>query len=233
MRIAICDDEALFLSQLKSKIYEYSNKHNLEPVVDEYTVGSNLIDSNIKYDIIILDYQMDKIDGLETARQLRNGINEFACIIFLTNYGEISIDAYSVDTYRFVLKSTLWDGLYNALDDYRKRMNTGKSISVKSDGSYITIDTDEIVFIESQNRVTSIHLSNNKIIETKTPLSSIFESLPHTDFFRVHKSFIVSFRYITRRDFSSLNVTGYDYEIPVSRKYTADFKEAYYNYLKE
>ena len=98
MKIAICDDEALFLSQLKSKIYEYSNKHNLEPVVDEYTVGSNLIDSNIKYDIIILDYQMDKIDGLETARQLRNGINEFACIIFLTNYGEISIDAYSVDT---------------------------------------------------------------------------------------------------------------------------------------
>lgn len=225
MRIAICDDETLFLSQLKSKIYEYSNNHNLEPVVDEYTVGSNLIDSNIKYDIIILDYQMDKIDGLETARQLRNGINEFACIIFLTNYGEISIDAYSVDTYRFVLKSTLWDGLYNALDDYRKRMNTGKNISVKSDGSYITIDTDEIVFIESQNRITSIHLSNNKIIETKTPLSSIFESLPHTDFFRVHKSFIVSFRYITRRDFSSLNVTGYDYEIPVSRKYTADFKE--------
>ena len=35
MRIAICDDETLFLSQLKSKIYEYSNNHNLEPVVDE------------------------------------------------------------------------------------------------------------------------------------------------------------------------------------------------------
>ena len=80
MKIAICDDETLFLSQLKSKIYEYSNKHNLDPVVDEYTVGSNLIDSNIKYDIIILDYQMDKIDGLETARLFINGINEFACI---------------------------------------------------------------------------------------------------------------------------------------------------------
>ena len=54
MRIAICDDEALFLSQLKSKIYEYSNKHNLEPVVNKYTIGSDLIDSNIKYDIIFI-----------------------------------------------------------------------------------------------------------------------------------------------------------------------------------
>lgn len=68
MRIAICDDETLFLSQLKSKIYEYSNKHNLEPVVDEYTVGSNLINSSIKYDIIILDYQMDKIEILMAER---------------------------------------------------------------------------------------------------------------------------------------------------------------------
>ena len=86
MRIAICDDEALFLAQLKSKIYEYSNKHNLEPVVDEYTIGSDLINSNIKYDIIILDYQMDKIDGLETARQLRNGINIISIYGYIVSY---------------------------------------------------------------------------------------------------------------------------------------------------
>lgn len=233
MRIAICDDEAMFLSELKNKIYEYSNKHNLEPVVDDYKYGNDLVSSNIKYDIIILDYQMDKIDGLETAKQLRNGVNQFSCIIFLTNYSEISIDAYSVDTYRFVLKSTLWNGLYKALDDYRKRISTSKYLSVKSDKSYVTIDTDSIVFVESQNRVTTIHLTDNKVIDTKTPLSSVFDSLPHSSFFRVHKSFIVNFKYITRRDFSSINVSGYDYEIPVSRKYTSEFKEAYYNFLKE
>ena len=97
MRIAICDDETLFLSQLKSKIYEYSNNHNLEPVVDEYTVGSNLINSNIKYDIVILDYQMDKIDGLETARQLR------IMIIFA-----ISLQNFLLITVKYLLTLILW-----------------------------------------------------------------------------------------------------------------------------
>ena len=72
MRIAICDDETLFLSQLKSKIYEYSNNHNLEPVVDEYTVGSNLINSNIKYDIIILDLMLPKMDGYQVIKKLKD-----------------------------------------------------------------------------------------------------------------------------------------------------------------
>ena len=145
MRILIVEDSYSLADTLQTAL---KNENYIVDAVFDGSDGYEYGRTGI-YDIIILDYQMDKIDGLETARQLRNGINEFACIIFLTNYGEISIDAYSVDTYRFVLKSTLWDGLYNALDDYRKRMNTGKSISVKSDGSYITIDTDEIVFIES------------------------------------------------------------------------------------
>ena len=43
MRIAICDDDKVFLNELKNKIYEYSNEHNLEPVVDAYTYGNDLI----------------------------------------------------------------------------------------------------------------------------------------------------------------------------------------------
>lgn len=233
MRIALCDDDKVFLNELKNKIYEYSNEHNLEPVVDAYTYGNDLINSDVKYDIIILDYQMDKLNGIETAKKLRKGINEFTCIIFLTNFPDISIDAYSVDTYRFVLKNTLWEGLFNALNDYRKHKTTNKFLSVKSAKDYITIDTSDIVFIDSQSRTSSIHLLGNNVIETKTPLTSLYEKLPHTDFFRVHKSFVVNFKYIVRRDFSSINVSGYEYEIPVSRNFTAKFKEAYYNFLKD
>ncbi len=233
MRIAICDDDEVFLTELKNKIYEYSNEHNLEPVVDQFTCGESLINSVVKYDMIILDYQMNEMNGLETAKRLRKGINEFSCIIFLTSFGNISIDAYSVDTYRFVLKSTLWKGLFIALDDYRKHKTTAKFLTVKSNKDYITLDTKDIIFIDSQNRNSYIHLSDNKTIETKSTLSSLYDNLPHTDFFRVHKSFVVNFKYINKRSFSSIKVSGCEYEIPVSRKYTAKFKEAYYNFLKD
>lgn len=61
MRIAICDDEKSFSSVLKSKIYDYSNLHNWDSVVDTYDCGYDLINTKIKYDIIILDYQMEQL----------------------------------------------------------------------------------------------------------------------------------------------------------------------------
>ena len=53
MKIAICDDEPIVLSELKSKIYDYSNMHNWESVIDSYSRGQDLINSKTKYDIII------------------------------------------------------------------------------------------------------------------------------------------------------------------------------------
>lgn len=36
MKIAICDDDVSFVSNLKSELYDYANSHNLEPVIDAH-----------------------------------------------------------------------------------------------------------------------------------------------------------------------------------------------------
>lgn len=119
MRIAVCDDERHMLDLIKRKLYDYSNIHNWESVIDTFDNGNELLKSKTKYNIVILDYQMNEIDGLETAKLLRKGHNSQACIIFLTSFPEIAIPAYDVDTYRFVLKDNIDDGLTKALDDFR------------------------------------------------------------------------------------------------------------------
>lgn len=70
MLIAICDDEPLFCEQLKEHIYSYSNKYNLDTVVEIFNNGKQLL-NNAHFDIIFLDYQMPGINGLQTARELR------------------------------------------------------------------------------------------------------------------------------------------------------------------
>lgn len=233
MRIAICDDETSFSSILKSKIYDYSNLHNWDSVVDTYDCGYDLIKNKVKYDIIILDYQMEPIDGLETAKLLRSGINKFSCIIFLTSYPEIAISAYDVDTYRFVVKNTLFDVLYKALDDFRKIIKTNYDISIKSDNEFFTINTENITFIEVQNKSSYLHLCNEQIYETKKSLTDLYKVLPHTHFFRIHKSFIINFMYISERGQNYVKVRNYDLELPISRNYLSKFKQKYYNYLKD
>lgn len=232
MKIAICDDDKIFLSELKDKIYEYSNSNNWESVIDVFENGLDLVNSKTKYNLIILDYQMNEIDGLETAKLLRTGINKLTCIIFLTSYPDISIPAYSVDTYRFVVKTTLYEGLYNALDDFRNMLETDYNISIKSQNETITINTKDIVFIEVQNKYCFIHLHNGEMITTKITLASLENEIPSTHFYRIHKSYIINFRYVVARGNNFVKVQNHQQLLPISRNYYSKFKQQYYNYLK-
>ena len=225
MRIAVCDDESYFVKELVKNIYKYANLHNWEPVVDSYYSGMSLSLSQKKYDIIILDFQMDDINGIDTAKLLRKGKNRFSCIIFLTNYPEIAIPAYEVDTYRFVVKNDLFDGLYNAFDDYRLSIKPDYDISIKSGNEYLTIYTE--------NKDILIHLSNNEIITTKTNLTTLFSEVPHTHFFKIHKSYIVNFKYIAIQGSNYIKLKGFPLIIPISRQQLSKFKIAYYNFIKD
>ena len=176
---------------------------------------------------------MDYINVIDTAKLLRKGKNRFSCIIFLTNYPEIAIPAYEVDTYRFVVKNDLFDGLYNAFDDYRLSIKPDYDISIKSGNEYLTIYTENIVFIEAQNKDILIHLSNNEIITTKTNLTTLFSEVPHTHFFKIHKSYIVNFKYIAIQGSNYIKLKGFPLIIPISRQQLSKFKIAYYNFIKD
>lgn len=233
MRIAVCDDEHHILELLKDKLYDYSNSHNLESVIDTYDSGNKLIKSDTKYDIIILDYQMNEIDGLETARLLRKGHNSQACIIFLTSFPEIAIPAYEVDTYRFVLKNNIDIGLTKALDDFRNMQTYDIDICIKVDREFVSVNSSDIVFIEVVNKICSVHLNTGKIIETKTSLSSLYGKLPKTHFYKVHKAYVVNFSYIARRKENDIFLKSCNLSIPISRNYLAAFKRKYYNFLND
>jgi len=233
MYIAICDDDIQFCNTLKSKIYAYSNKHNWESVVDVYHSGEEICAANIKYDIIILDYQMHVLNGLDTAKSLRKGVNALSCIIFLTSFSDIAISAYDVDTYRFVLKSTLFEGLFKALDDYRKSIKQNFKLRVKSDGDFITIPTDDIVFFESQDKIVLLHLSNSSVISTRNKLSAILSSVPATEFVQISKSYVVNYKYISRESENTLILKNCSNTLFISRNYAKQFKTKYINYLRD
>lgn len=233
MRIAVCDDEHHILDLIKRKLYDYSNIHNWESVIDTFDSGNKLLKSGAKYNIIILDYQMNEIDGLETAKLLRKGHNSQACIIFLTSFPEIAIPAYEVDTYRFVLKNNIDDGLTKALDDFRNIQSYDITLCVKVDGEQVSINSSDIVFIEVVDKICYLHMNTGKVIETKKSLSSLYGKLPKTHFYKVHKAYVVNFSYIARRNGNDIYLKNYNLSIPISRNYLTTFKRKYYNFLND
>lgn len=233
MRIAICDDDLQLCNSIKYNIYEYANNHNWEPVVDIYSSGEEIVKTSIKYDIVFMDYQMDGIDGLETAKILRNGANALSCIIFLTNYPQIAISAYEVDTYRFIVKETLFDSLFKALDDYRKSNNQDIKLEIKAEHSTFTINTSDILFVEVMDKLLLIHLTDGNVLKTRATLNKFSQKLPEASFVKIHKSFIVNLRYIGSYVDNCIKIHKYSLELPISRTYLKEFRHKYKIYLRD
>ena len=92
MRIAICDDEVSMVQILEEKI----KKLLPDAVIDKYLSGDELIASGSKPDILFLDIQMPGMDGMETAKMLRQD-NEDMILIFVTAAEEYVCLLYTSD----------------------------------------------------------------------------------------------------------------------------------------
>ena len=132
MRIAICDDKMPLHDDLKKHLEEYALKRHLVLVYDDYTKGSDLVASDIEYDIIFMDYKMDDLDGLETSRRIRKK-NVKSAIIFLTSFSSIVFDTFEVNAYRFLVKPIDMEKISSAMDDYLASLDDSNFILIKTD----------------------------------------------------------------------------------------------------
>ena len=89
MQIAICDDEVSMVQILEEKI----KKLLPDAVIEKYLSGNEMIASRSKPDILFLDIQMPGMDGMETAKVLRQD-NEDMILIFVTAAEEYVFQAY-------------------------------------------------------------------------------------------------------------------------------------------
>ena len=99
MRIAICDDEVSMVQILEEKI----KKLLPDAVIDKYLSGDELIASGSKPDILFLDIQMPGMDGMETAKVLRQD-NENMILIFVTAAEEYVFQAFDVGAFHYLVK---------------------------------------------------------------------------------------------------------------------------------
>ena len=68
MKILICDDEQLYLDNLKTHVQEYMENRGIDIILDTYTDPSAVMNHDCVYDLAFLDIKMEGIDGITLAR---------------------------------------------------------------------------------------------------------------------------------------------------------------------
>ena len=228
MYLALCDDDKYTIDKLKKLLLDYAKKNRIAMTIDSYSNGNALVDSNINYDFILLDYLMDGMDGLQTARELRKkGVK--SAIVFLTSYSTFVYDAFEVNAFRFLLKPIDEEMIYKALDDYIKMVNSKSSITIMEKGEIKKIDTEDICFIEADGKYSRIHMKDDIIRCSKT-LSEVLEMLPKHYFVKTHRSYVVNFENI--KNISSNKINFVNDEIAfISKTYQKTVKDKFMDYL--
>ena len=123
MRIGMCDDQKIFLKQMRQIIDKYMEFRKIPYSIVEFSGGEELLAYDLQLDILFLDIEMSGIDGLETAKRYQVKYNNGNTkIIFLTSHNELMSKGYIVKAFRFLLKpvekEALKEAIESAIDEF-------------------------------------------------------------------------------------------------------------------
>ncbi|MGL4877296.1 LytR/AlgR family response regulator transcription factor [Paraclostridium dentum] len=228
--LGICDDEKHYRSIIRKYLEEILKSNVQSYEIHEFTSGEELLENYPNnLDILILDIQMDSIDGMNTARRIRT-FDSNVEIIFMTSYSEFMQEGYEVRAYRYLLKPIDFDKLNKhiipCVKELKRRNSNYLTINTKN---YIDrIKIDSILYIETQ-RPNLLIYTNKKVHSVRMSMRKIEGILEEYSFYRCHNSFLVNLKEIESMDGEYIFIN--DMKIPVSRYRTKGLKLAITNTL--
>ena len=235
IKIALCDDIVEHRTHISNLLTQWNESKPFSILIDCYDNGDSLLDSLSKksYDIILLDIVMPMLSGMDTASEIRK-TNNSVKIIFLSSSSDFGVQSYTVKATNYLLKPIDSELFFNVLDEVSEELfKEPKTLICKSNRIIQKIPLYDIEYIESQNKYTSIVLHQKESIKVLEPLYQLEKRLLSSDgFFKCHRSYIINMHYVNSFNSNEIKMFS-DTIIPISRKHTKDFQDAYFSYMFE
>ncbi|MEZ4971603.1 MAG: LytTR family DNA-binding domain-containing protein [Flavobacteriaceae bacterium] len=239
LEAVLVDDE---IKALQSLSWELTNFSDEIKVVASFTDPFEALKYLEQYppDCLFLDIEMPTMDGFQFIQKLQN--KEFPVVI-TTAYNQYAIKALKNEAVDYLLKPIDTDDLNATIAKIKKfnsknytaeklekillKFNSDslqKKITINTDGKLLFLQSDEILFAESDGNYSTLFLSDGQKILLTKKLKEVNQILPKDTFFRIHNSFIINLNKI--KEF--LKTDGYvilqsNHKIPVSRQKKSDF----------
>lgn len=239
MKIAICDDDDIFLSKLSNMLSGILNEQTIDYELFSFSDGEGLLAAaeSSDFDLIFLDIDMPKIDGMKTAETLRNNIQSKAKLVFISSYYEKVFSTFQYDIASFVPKDKIDEYLVDEVQRILGTVDNKRDIFLfrfllgnkTADGR---LYFDEITYVESVMGDVIVHTKDAQYKLVNYGFEKIKSVFSDKGFADVHRTCVVGIRNISFVKENSVVLDG-GVEIPLSRRKKARVKEAFLSYIKE
>ncbi|MGD1844551.1 MAG: LytR/AlgR family response regulator transcription factor [Salibacteraceae bacterium] len=219
LKTLIADDELL----ARKLIGQFSERCGKLDVIGSFANGIEVREllKEEQVDLIFLDIEMPGLSGIDLLRSTP----VLPQVILTTHHKEYALEAFEYDITDYLVKPIHYSRFLKAVEKAERlhdlnlesaKKEVQKEFFVKVDSRLLKIDGKGILFIEAYGDYVKIHLHDKKLL-AHTTMTSFEQTLPQTEFVRVHRRYIVRLDQINELRKTSIMVN--DKEIPVSKSY--------------
>ncbi len=240
INIAICDDNIPFTEYIETKLLQLQPSCTEKIMTTIFYSGESFcksIETNCVFDIVLMDIEMEGIDGIKVGEFLRaEDENDKVFLIYISSHDTYWKQLFDVQPYAFLEKPlnevVFYEKIKKVFQKIQMLRSEGKRnvLPIQQNGHELLIPMKKILYLESNIRkVTAYALEET--FEYYSTLNKEEKKLDSKEFIRTHQSYIVNLRYarkITNEGIILIN----NIEIPVSYSRRTNIKKTYIEYRR-
>ena len=151
IHIAIVEDEESYVRQLLEYIERFQQEHFQEIKTSIFRDGDEILEKySADYDIILMDIQMQFVDGMTAAEKIRE-MDKSVILMFITNMTSYAVKGYEVDALDYMVKPVEYFSFSQKLSRAMSRVKRKEEryILVPVETGVQKINIEELYYIES------------------------------------------------------------------------------------
>jgi len=244
MKAVLIDPDRDSLEALAKMLHTHCPEVQIAAMCDSAVDGLLKI-KDIKPELIFMEVDMPQLNGFDllSHAQPRN-----SDVVFTTATDRFAVKAFKISALEYLLKPIDVEELKATVQKSahkRNHVNSGqldkllnyvipqkpraRRVALTASDHLVFVETEKIVYCESDSNYTTFFLADGqKVIVSKT-LKDVEEILEGADFFRIHASFLINMKHVTKftRGDGGYVVMSNNEHINVSRKKKDEFFEMF------
>ena len=232
IKVAIVEDEINSLNDLKKLILGYKDKYSFEYEIYSYFNGLDFLnDYKGQFDVIFLDIEMPKINGMEVAKKIRS-LNDSTLIIFETNIIQYAIDGYEVQAFDFLvkpIKEPRFRLTFSRISNELNHKYNEETITINTKSEILNILIDDLLYIEVMNHNLFVH-TIKETIKIRGQLNAFETKLKNNSFSRCNNPYLVNLKHVKSIK-GEYCILDNDEELKISQTKRNSFLSDFANYI--
>lgn len=228
--VAIVEDEESFTIQLQEYLKKYEEENDVRFKISVFGDGAEILEEyQPLYDIILLDIEMPKVNGMKAAEEIR-AQDADVTLMFITNMASYAIRGYEVGALDFVMKPINYYTFSMKMTRVLKRtkQKAQQEILLTLPDGVKKLNVQQIYYVEVQNRML-YYYTEEGIFTMRGTMQSVENMFAPYAFAKCNHWYIVNLKHVS--EVKKLTVVVAGHELEISRRNRTAFLKALTDYV--